>query len=44
MYLQGNLTLEILSKAERAGYGILAQTWYVPPRVRTPITENHIQL
>jgi len=27
--LQGNRTLEILSKAEREGYGILAQTWYV---------------
>lgn len=27
--LQGNRTLEILDKAEREGYGILAQTWCV---------------
>lgn len=44
MSLQGNLTLEILSKAERAGYGILAQTWYVSLRIRTSITDYDIQL
>ena len=27
--LQGNRTLDILEKAEREGYGILAQTWYL---------------
>lgn len=29
MALEGNLTLQILHKAEREGYGILSQTWYI---------------
>ena len=29
MSLDGNLTLQILRKAEREGYGILSQTWRV---------------
>jgi hypothetical protein len=29
MSLENNLTLQILEKAEREGYGILAQCWHV---------------
>jgi len=37
--LQGNRTLEILEKAEREGYGILAQTWWV---VLSPTFEHKL--
>ena len=37
--LKGNRTLEILEKAEREGYGILAQTWY---GVLSPTVEREL--
>lgn len=42
--LQGNRTLDILSKAEREGYGILAQTWYVVLAPTAEPTLIHLSL
>jgi len=44
--LQGNRTLDILSKAEREGYGILAQTWYavLSPTIDSEPTLTYLSL
>lgn len=33
MSLEGNRTIQILRKAEREGYGVLAQAWYDFPLI-----------
>lgn len=38
--LQGNLTYDILTKAEHEGYGVLAQTWCVHTSVPALFTND----